>query len=593
MAQASYQVICPNCQRLQRVASDPSSPTVSCPECAQAFDRPERIVLACPACSHQLKIKTEYLGRAAACKYCSQTFTLTSTLQVPPQAPAAPGRAAAEYQAEREQFVARLEQYERELEETRASLAHLGTITTERDVLATEKERLGRDLADALSRLGTLESERKEYLSEREARQAEVSELEGLRSRLAMIEPEFDSAREAIAGLTAEGDRLRESLSALEAATAESGQAREAVEELLAALESANSERDRLRDEVQDLQSSLEHLRTETDQLDRFKHELETIRAEKEELLARAAVPAPSASDAELARIAQEFDTAAGERDRLRQQSRSTREQMEQLWSENDRLQDLADDAERLKRERERILGELEAAKAAAAAGGDATAPGDQEQLRAQLEAAIKDRESARHQAGLLVQERQALQAQRDQAEMARKSSEERYQQVVQRGNDIFQKAKHQLDQLSLRNKSLSEEVQKLRSDLAQERQNGGPRRREPALADFGRQHVAMAGMTPPAPMERASSGPTVSIPLSGFSPQGQGAPAALANRSQGEIIEELRLDLERKLGKAAGHGPGADEPDGSPETPVKKERAIQATDLALNALAAFDDLDL
>lgn len=612
MAHASFQVICPNCRRLQRLAHDSSSgPMVSCPECQQAFERPERIHLACPACSRELKIKTEYLGRAAACKFCSQAFTLSGNLQIPPTVP---GSATPGDRAERDQFVARLEQYERELEEARSKLALLASISTERDVLAVEKERLQRQLDETASRLNALESERDTYSTERNKLAVEkeclqgqldeiasrlstleseldtyrtgASEAEGLRERLAAAQTELDSARSTIAELAPESDRLRESLAAMQESLSESGKSQQAVAELLEALERANAERDRLRDEIQDLQSNLEHLRTETDQLDQLKRELEVLRTEHAELLARPAAPdAPATSEAELARLAQELDTLASERDRIRSQSKSSRDQAEQLWSENDRLQDLADQAERIKRDRDRIRVELEAAKTAIAETG----PGshDPEGLRAQIEAALKDRDVARHQASSLVQDRQALLSQRDQAEMARKAAEERYQQVVQRGNDIFQKAKQQLDQLSAKNKSLAEEVQHLRADLAQERQNGGARRREPALADFGRQHVAMAGLGNQPPPERGPAGPTVAIPLGGIQ-----APAAqaVASRSQREIIDELRFDLERKLSKVSNGAETA--PDDPADSPAKKERTIQATDLALNALAAFDDIE-
>jgi len=280
---------------------------------------------------------------------------------------------------------------------------------------------------------------------------------------------------------------------------------------------------------------------------------------------------------------------------------RVIREQSRRLWADAEQLEELRKAHETLARDRKALAEERDELKSRLNQAASVEWMAELDRLRGQLQ--------------LAAQQRDELLKQKNLSDQSRAEAERRYHEMVARGNQIFQKAQQHVEILTQRNTALSQEVNRLREQLAQMSRQMAAAKRESLYQEFGR-NVAMTTMSPPMPdpvmppVAPMVSAPSVALPVreemtTKPAVEGRGA-AAVAVAAQAratpnstlndakttrESIDEMRAELERRLEKLQLRlkKPDEESSDTSNKPKIPEETRVVLTDAALNQLG-FDD---
>jgi exonuclease SbcC len=261
--------------------------------------------IPCPGCGRTLRVRTVYLGKRIACKYCDYVFQPVAAYQrdEPSELGSEALAPSAALQSGRQP-----DHDGEEIARLREALAAAETRARELDTIRAEREELTRQ------------------------RQEDARQIEDLRARIGELERIHVEAGEKSAALT----RSHEEASALWKAERQElhrlwvekyrAQAQELGERLHAEQERASAERQRHRQALNELLRQSGALRQETEQ--RLRGELEQLR---EELTSSQALSDRlGAAEAR----ARELDTVRAERDRLAEQARAMQADLDLLQDE-------------------------------------------------------------------------------------------------------------------------------------------------------------------------------------------------------------------------------------------------------------------
>lgn len=449
---------------------------------------------------------------------------------------------------ERDRLLEEMKQMGETLDGLRVDSDRLTELSAAHDAILGERDDLFKEMSDVLSQLEVVRGE---------ARTVEGEDAPGGRGRL------IDS----IKVLLGEMEEFKTQATAFSRLTSDH--------------EAALAERDRLVDDVRSAVEQLELTRHQVDHGGQLAAELAELRAERDRLREeledlRARLEAHRADTEQLGRLSLDYEAVCSERDRLQDEARILRGQMEALRSEVLEAQHL--------RSRVTELERLAAANSVVAvSSGSVPLPGrstggtlvpdhEFDALRAQVERLRLDMETARNERDVTVRKLSALQQEREQLVSLRNEAEQRYQTVVTRGNDVFQKAKQHIETLTSRNTELGDEIKRLRQDLTLAQQKVRAIEQEElqrgeAIAALDRdRHVAAVAEPKDAKAAKA-------------------APGQAAAQLRPSDPESLRADLERYLAKVQLR---EDRPRIDPSS-IPDPFAILHTDLALNQLVTED----
>ena len=447
---------------------------------------------------------------------------------------------------ERDRLLEEMKQMVETLDGLRVDSARLTELSAAHDAILGERDELFKEMSDVLAQLEVVRGEARTLEGEGEsAGGGRVRLLDSIKLLLGEME-EFKTQATAFSRLTSDH-------------------------------EAALAERDRLVDDVRAAMEQIEQTRQQAGHAGQLAAELAELRAERDQLREelddlRARLEAHRADTEQLGRLSLDYEAVCSERDRLQDEARILRGQMEALRSEVLEAQHLRArviELERVAAEHSVVAVSSGSVPIPGRPGGATLVPDHEfDALRAQVERLRLDMETARNERDATVRKLSALQQEREQLVSLRNEAEQRYQTVVTRGNDVFQKAKQHIETLTSRNTELGDEIKRLRQDLALAQQKvraieEEELQRGAAIAALDRdRHVAT--LTEPKDARATKT-----------------SPSQAAAQVRPTDPESLRADLERYLVKVQLR---EDRPRTDPSS-IPDPFAILHTDIALNQL--------
>ena len=372
----TVEISCPKCQQGMQVQLEQAGPAVLCGKCQHEF--PLKVALACPECRRPLQVRKEYLGRRIACSYCKHTFK--AALDTQPNLVPSNATVAASGSGDAAGPETKFKGLQEEVERLREQLLSSNSERTAAMLSLQQTRGLVQHLQNQVQALQQLRNPEREASCEQE--------LAGLRTECGHLRGQLQVAQAELARLEKEREVTRMS----------------PVVPLASKVDS--SELDQLRAERNQLVGEVEHLRVELasrladcEALLQTKGEAAALREERD------------AAHARVQALEGERDVARSRVQTLEEEQEAARSRMQSLESELDQ----ECNANKAARERSaRSVQELEDALADAKAvlakqvaiqeQERQTLQADREQLQARCDAQVQELEQLRARGGELEQ---------------------------------------------------------------------------------------------------------------------------------------------------------------------------------------------